>query len=91
MFKITGICDMCKKEETQDDRHFDIGDRNWREVSLNISQYREKKYLFCKDCREKLGLIEAESKPSVQAFKSVEDKLFEVISEIVSSQLDDRS
>jgi len=80
MFKITGICDICKKEETVDGQYFSTGD-NWREVTLKLSQYREKKYLLCKTCREKLGLIEAESKPSAQAFQSVEDKLFEVISE----------
>lgn len=91
MFKVTGICDKCKKEETQDRQYFDMGKEGWQEVTIKISQYQEKKYMFCKECRVELGLFEEEPTRYGPTVQSVEEKLFEVISEIVSNQLDDRS
>jgi len=90
MINITAVCDKCKKEETQPDRsYFDENVNGWQEVTIKISQYESKKYMFCKKCRGELGLIrEAGAKPV--KVSSVEEKLFEVISEIVSSQLEDR-
>jgi len=88
MFKITGICDKCKKEETQDRQYFDMYQIGWQEVSIKISQYKEKKYLLCKECRKQLGLIEDEPTKYVPTVESVEEKLFAVISEIVASQIE---
>lgn len=84
MYKITGICDRCKKEETIDGKYFPLG-KDWGEVKLEISQYEHKRYLFCKDCRLQLGLLKPETdktneKPRIE---TVEEKLFNCISEIV--------
>ena len=61
----------------------------WQEVEIKISQYEMRTYMFCKDCRKELGLIQVEPTKFGPTVRSVEEKLFEVISEIVAGQLDD--
>jgi hypothetical protein len=81
-YRITAICDRCKKEETQENRYF-IGKDQWRTVKFEVSQYDYKEYLFCHDCQMELGLIKpATEKP--QKVETVADRLFDCIAEIVA-------
>ena len=89
MFKLTVICDKCQKAETQDGKYFTENKEGWQEVEIKISQYEMRTYMFCKDCRKELGLIQVEPTKFGPTVRSVEEKLFEVISEIVANQLDD--
>ena len=89
-FKITATCDKCKKEETQNGKYFAEKKDGYQEVEIKISQYERRNYLFCVDCRKKLGLIEIEPTKSGPTVQSVEEKLLEVICEIVSGELDNR-
>ena len=82
-YRVTAICDKCKKEETQDSEWFNKEKSGWKEVNFQISQYQYKNYLFCFDCRKQLGLIE-ESVTSVVRVETVADRLFDCISEIVA-------
>lgn len=85
-YKITAICDRCKKEETQDSQWFSEGKNGWQEVKFEIAQYQYKKYLFCPECRKQLGLIK-ESPASVVKVETVADRLFDCIAEIVAGQM----
>lgn len=86
MFKITAICDRCKKEETQNSKYFNERENGWKDVTIQTSQYEKKSYLFCVECQKKLGLwrVDQNSEPKVG---SVADRLFDVIAEIVADQL----
>src|SRR5665648_94961 len=89
MFKITAICDKCQKSETQDGKYFTEKKDGYQAIEIKISQYETKGYLFCKECRGELGLIKAEGAKEVTV-ESVEERLLNVICEIVASELDNR-
>ena len=86
MFRITAICDKCKKEETQNSKYFDEGKNDWKEVTLQISHYQKKPYFFCVDCQKELGLYQ-EKEHSEPTVSSVADRLFDIIAEIVAEQI----
>lgn len=83
-YKVTAICDKCKKEETQDGQWFSKG-KGWQEVKFEIAQYENKTYLFCNDCRKSLGLVKEQPNSTVKV-ETVADKLFDCIAEIVAEQ-----
>jgi hypothetical protein len=85
-YKITAICDKCKKEEMQEGQWFDKDKNRWQEVKFEISQYEYRNYLFCFDCRKKLGLVKENSTEKVH-IETVADKLIGCISEIVTEQM----
>lgn len=90
MYKVTAICDKCKKEETIESEYEYFSNfksvNNYDSITLKISQYQEKKYLLCEDCRKSLGLI-SEVKKEVKV-ETVGDRLLELISEIVRENLE---
>jgi len=90
MFKITAICDKCQKAETQEGKYFTEKKDGYQEIEIRISQYERKSYLFCKECRGELGLIKAEGAKEVTV-ESVEERLLNVICEIVAGELDNRN
>ena len=85
-YKITAICDRCKKEETQNHRWFTMGDNKWKEIELKVSDYNKTEYLFCFDCQKELGLIDIKT-ARVQPAETVADRLMACIAEIVAGQV----
>ena len=90
MFKITGICDKCKKEVVQNSQYFDLNVDEWQEVLIQISTYESKRFHFCKKCRGELGLIRESGAKPVKC-EAVEEKLLSLICEIVAGELDNRN
>jgi len=85
-YKITAICDRCKKEKTQNSQFFSNQSGEFQTIRLKIGQYECKDYLFCLDCRKALGLVKDETeKPP--AIESIEDRLFNCIAEIVAENM----
>ena len=82
MYRITAICDKCKKEETRDGRYFSESEKGWKEVKFEIGQYDKNTYLFCPECCEALGLY-TPNNDSTPHIETVADRLFEFITEIV--------
>jgi dissimilatory sulfite reductase (desulfoviridin) alpha/beta subunit len=82
-YKITGICDKCKTEETRIGDFFKkAGPKGfWNEVQLKTSHDEEKRFLLCPKCREELGLVVEDKAANLT--ESLADRLFEVIAEIV--------
>lgn len=89
-YKITATCDKCKKEEVQDGKYFTEKRDGYQEVEIKISNYQSKTYLFCADCRKELGLIQVEPTKFGPTVQSVEEKLLNVICEIVAGELENR-
>ena len=85
-YRVIATCDRCKKEVTQEGGYFSERSAGWQEVKFEISQYEHKTYLFCDDCRKSLGLIKDDPKSTVEV-ESVADRLFNCISEIVTSNM----
>lgn len=87
-YRVTAICDKCKKEETQEGNYiygpqFNKEKVGWGVVEIKISQYNHRNFLLCKECRKELGLLD-ENERNEPKVESVSDRLFDVISEIVS-------
>ena len=76
---------MCKKEVVE--RKYTVPP-DWRSVKIEIAQYNYKEFLFCPECQEKTGMYKENGEPYPIA--SIEDRLFEVIQEIVSGVVNDR-
>lgn len=89
MLRVTATCDKCKKEAVQTGNYFSERNVEWQKVEIAISQYEHKDYLFCKECRKELGLIRAEGAKRATV-ESVEERLLNVICEIVAGQLENR-
>ena len=89
MQKITHFCDVCKKEvlEKKDLKTITIGNGgDWISYSSCNHFIVYKKYDMCQSCQEKIGLhfpneIKKEEKELVQ------DRLFDIVSEIVSMNM----
>lgn len=74
------ICDLCKKEVIVN--YFD--DSNFKTVTLEFGQYNKRRYDLCPDCLTKHGLIDTKNKEKPIPDNSIQEKLFEIIAEIVS-------
>jgi hypothetical protein len=83
-YRITAICDRCKKEETQERGSFNKEANGWQEVKLEIgyNSYNYKTYLLCKECQIEIGML-IDGKKQPERVETVEERLFNVISEIV--------
>lgn len=79
MFRVTGICDKCKRQETNTRVYFD--NYGWQQVKFSISEYEFRNYLFCDKCRKELGLYPDRRGPIED---SLSKRLFNVIVEIVA-------
>ena len=83
MYRITAICDKCKKEETQDRQAFDKDVNHWKVITLEISRHNQKDYLLCPDCQKALGICEPKTNKEEQV-ETIADRLMECIAEIVA-------
>ena len=94
MYKITAVCDKCKKEETQECKglypSFSKEQTGWKEVKLEIpGAYTYRTFLFCSDCANGLGLIVENNK--VANVDTVADNLVNLITDIVQQAMEDYS
>ena len=97
MYKVTAVCSKCKKEETQLSKssygpNFSHGIEGWERVELKVSDYNKRGYLFCKGCLKELGLyIENDKGDRAKTnIETIEERLFNVICEIVAGELENR-
>ena len=89
MQKITHFCDVCKKEVLGkgDLTTITIGNGgDWIAYSSYNHFKVYKKYDMCQSCQEKIGLYFPE-KLKPEEIKSVQDRLFDIVCEIVSMNL----
>ena len=89
MEKKTYYCDVCKKETSERKDLEQISISNGGETG-GYSTYNRfelyKKYDMCQSCQEKIGLYFPE-KLKPEEIKSVQDRLFDIVCEIVSMNL----
>jgi thymidine kinase len=87
MYKITAVCDKCKAEATTAEKRNEYAScstpKGWQTVVMKIGQYEEKNYLLCPECRKSIGLLNEEKPEKTPKIETVEERLFNVIAEIV--------
>lgn len=76
--KTIHICDKCRKEEI-----VSCGTpKGWGAIKISIGYYNERNFELCGDCRKAVGIVDKENKE--QPITTIQDRLFEVITEIVA-------
>lgn len=87
MEKRTYFCDVCGKEvaELKDLKVITIGNGgDWSGCSSYNRFEVYKKFDMCLDCRTKIGAVLPE-KPTVEERRSIENRLYDIVEEIVST------
>lgn len=84
MTKTIYICDRCKKEEITKFGNPD----GWKTIDIKLSNinYAASYYLLCKDCSEKIGLIDSKKEDKTSKEKPLAERLLDIIEEIVYSR-----
>ena len=90
MIRYIHICDKCKKEV----EHNGSGKPDeWRNIQIRTNDYKEnviKVYTICEDCQDKLGILprkEATKEENTERKKSIEQMLFDIVTEIVRENM----
>lgn len=85
MLRTITICDKCGHEEVTKGINSNV---NFTAVRIEIGTYNRtyKSYLLCKDCQKVLGLLKEDEngKSKEEHIETIEEKLFNLIAEIVS-------
>ena len=80
MFK--KVCDRCKTESIAVNSDYEL--KEWKQITYSVGYNRHVGYDVCPDCLESLGL---NIKDYEEQEKTIADRLFEIIEEIVSDTL----
>ena len=83
MTKTINICDRCKKEEITNYGY----PTGWKTIELKFdSRYVASYYLLCKNCLEKIGIVETKKEETIEKEKPLAERLLDIIEEIVYKQ-----
>lgn len=83
MIKYVYICDKCGKQEISDNYS---APSLWNQLKYEARQYETFTKLLCPDCSKSLKIEKKENQTNESYNKTVGDRLFEIIQEIVQGE-----